>query len=409
MSERSLDLVLFGATGFTGQLVAEHIYAREGAGSKIVWALAGRNEDKLSAVRRTLQGHAPKRPLELVVADSADKASLDELARRSRVICSTVGPYARYGSELVAACARHGTHYCDLSGEVPWIARMIAQHHAAAQASGARIVHCCGFDSIPSDLGTWFAQERLQARHGVYARRVRGRVGKTRGTASGGTVASLLGVIEDASRDATLRRELRNKYLLYPAGEAPGPGGSDQTGPRYDPCYERWTAPFVMALINERVVHRSNALLDFPWGRDFAYDESMLCGSRAEALTISLAVGAGLLTAGTAPGRALARKFLPAPGEGPDQEARQKGFFELFFEAEHPDDRTLNVRVKVTGDRDPGYGATSRMLGEAALCLAQDDLAVGGGVWTPASALAGNLLPRLEDHAGLSFDVATRD
>jgi short subunit dehydrogenase-like uncharacterized protein len=409
MSERSLDLVLFGATGFTGQLVAEYLYAREGAGSNLAWALAGRSEDKLAAVRQTLQGHAPQQPLELVVADSADAASLDALARRSRVICSTVGPYARYGSELVAACARHGTHYCDLTGEVPWIARMIAEHDETARASGARIVHCCGFDSIPSDLGTWFAQEQLQVHHGVYARRVRGRVGRTRGTASGGTVASLLGVVEEASRDATLRRELRDKYLLYPPGEVPGPKVSDQTGPRYDACFERWTAPFVMALINERVVRRSNALLDFPWGRDFDYDESMLCGSRAEALTVSLAMGAGLLTVGTAPGRALARKFLPAPGEGPDREAREKGFFELFFEAEHPEDETRNIRVKVAGDRDPGYGATSRMLGEAALCLAQDEVAVGGGIWTPASALARHLLPRLEEHAGLSFDVVARD
>lgn len=409
MSERSLDLVLFGATGFTGQLVAEHLYYREGAGTSLRWGLAGRSEAKLAAVRQTLQGHAPKRPLELIVADSAEPASLDDLARRSRVICSTVGPYARYGSELVAACARHGTHYCDLTGEVPWIARMIAEHGEAARASGARIVHCCGFDSIPSDIGTWFAQEQLQAQHGVYARRVRGRVGKTRGTASGGTVASLLGVIEEASRDATVRRELRNKYLLYPPGEAPGPKVSDQTGPRFDTCFERWTAPFVMALINERVVRRSNALLDFPWGRDFDYDESMLCSSRAQALTVSLAMGAGLLTVGTAPGRALAQRLLPGPGEGPDRAAREQGFFELFFEAEHPQADGRNVRVKVTGDRDPGYGATSRMLGEAALCLAQDEPDVDGGIWTPASALARHLMPRLEEHAGLSFDIVPRD
>jgi len=403
MGDRAYDLVLFGATGFTGRLVAEHLYERVGAAGTLRWALAGRSTAKLENVRTQLQGPTPRHPIDLIEADSGDPAGLRRLAGQTRVICSTVGPYTRYGSDLVAACAAQGTHYCDLTGEVPWIARMIDAHQTTAESSGARIVHCCGFDSIPSDLGTWFVQQAMEDQHGVRARRVRGRIGKTRGTASGGTVASMLVVVEDAARDPALRRALRDKYLLYPTGEAPGPRVRDQVGAAFDPRFEAWTAPFVMSLINERVVRRSNALLAFPWGRDFDYDESMLCRNRAQALSVSLAMGAGMLTVATGPGRRIAQRFLPAPGEGPDREAREKGFFELFFHAEHPEDRARDLRARVYGDRDPGYGATSRMLGEAALCLAEDELAVEGGLWTPASALAPSLLPRLERHAGLSF------
>ena len=404
MSKR-YDLILFGATGFTGRLVAEHLLDRYGADGELRWALAGRSEEKLQQVRQALQGHAPSHPLETLVADSDDEAALTALAQQTKAVCSTVGPYARYGSKLVAACAAEGTDYCDLTGEVPWIAEMIAAHQATAEQTGARIVHCCGFDSIPSDLGTWFLQRAMVERFGVAAQRVRGRVGKTRGAASGGTVASLMGVMEDAARDPALRRSLRNKYLLYPAGEAAGPQVRDQQGPRFDPCFEKWTTPFVMALINERVVRRSNALLDFPWGRDFDYDESQLCSSRGQALTISLAMGAGMATASTRLGRKAMKPWLPKPGEGPDQEAREKGFFELFAHGEHPEDPTKGLRVRVYGDRDPGYGATSRMLGEAASVLALGECTVGGGIWTPASALAEPLLPRLEAHAGVSFTV----
>lgn len=405
MGGRRYDLILFGATGFTGRLVAEHLHARIGSSGGLNWALAGRSESRLNAVRSGLVGRTATDAIDIVVADSANSVSLDALAASTRVVCSTVGPYARYGSELVAACARAGTHYCDLSGEVHWIARMIRAHQAVAEASGARLVPCCGFDSIPSDLGTWFVQQAMAERYGLSALRVHGRVGKTRGSASGGTIASMLGVLEEATADPALRRRLRDKYLLYPEGEPGGPPVTDQAGPRFDPAFDRWTAPFVMALINERVVRRSNALLGFPWSREFDYDESALCESRAQAIAVSLAMGAGLLGVSTAPGRALARRVLPAPGEGPDCEAREAGFFELFFEAEHPDGRSPGLRARVTGDRDPGYGATSRMLGEASLCLAEDSLPVGGGFWTPASALAPQLIPRLQKHAGLSFEI----
>ncbi|MFT7286293.1 MAG: short subunit dehydrogenase-like uncharacterized protein [Halieaceae bacterium] len=405
MNDRDYDLIVFGATGFTGQLVAEYLLERYGVDGELRWAIAGRSRAKLEAVRNALQGSSPASPLPLLEADSGNSGSLAALADSTRVLCSTVGPYARYGTPLLQACAARGTHYCDLTGEVPWIARSIADFQETAQASGATLVHCCGFDSIPSDLGNWFVQQAMQEQHGVSSARVRGRVGKTRGAASGGTVASLLGVMEDAAADKTLRRQLRNKYWLYPIDEEPGPPHSDQSGPVYDPRFEQWTTPFVMSLINERVVRRSNALLGFPWGREFDYDESQLCSSRAQALAISIALGGAMLTASTRVGRGLMGKLLPQPGEGPDRDARENGCFELFFHAEHPSDSNLDLRARVSGDRDPGYGATSRMLGEAAVCLAKDKLSVGGGIWTPASALAAPLLPRLEAHAGLSFSL----
>lgn len=405
MAAAEFDLVLLGASGFTGALVAEYLYKRHGVGGELRWAIAGRSEGKLERVRQTLQGTHTEQPLPIIVADNHDRNSLDALAARTSVICSTVGPYAEHGTTLVEVCANTGTHYCDLTGEVHWIARTIERFQSAAESSGARIVHCCGFDSIPSDLGTWFTQQAMLEQHGVSASRVRGRVGKTRGGASGGTVASLLGVLDESQGNPELKRQLRNKYLLYPKGEAPGPRVSDQSTPAYDPRFERWTAPFVMALINERVVRRSNALLGFPWGRDFNYDEAMLCRSRGEALLISGGMGAGMLTASTRAGRKLMQRVLPKPGEGPDLNARERGFFELFFHAEHPDDPERDVRARVGGDRDPGYGATSRMLGEAAVCLAHDDLDVDGGIWTPASALARPLIPRLEANAGISFSL----
>jgi short subunit dehydrogenase-like uncharacterized protein len=399
------DLILLGATGFTGRLVAEYLLERYGVDGELHWAIAGRSATKLETLRRELQGENPARPLPTLVADNHDAESLAGLVAQTRVVCSTVGPYAQHGTLLVEACADSGTHYCDLTGEVPWVAANIAAFQERAESSGARIVHCCGFDSIPSDLGNWFVQREMQRRHDSTATRVHGRVGKTRGGASGGTIASLLGVLEEAQGNPRLRRQLRDKYLLYPAGEAPGPRVRDQAGVVYDPRFERWTSPFVMALINERVVRRSNALLGFPWGRDFDYDESQLCRSRGQALVISAGMGGAMLAASTSPGRKLMQRFLPKPGEGPDEQARENGCFELFFHAEHPSDTAKDLRARVSASRDPGYGATSRMLGEAAVCLALDELAVDGGIWTPASALAEALLPRLEANAGLQFTL----
>jgi short subunit dehydrogenase-like uncharacterized protein len=405
MSERDLDIVLWGATGFTGRLVAEYLWSRYGGDGDLRWAIAGRNEEKLRALQTALAGVGADDQLPVIVADSNDPASLEPMVARTRVICTTVGPYAKYGTPLVEACARAGTHYCDLTGEVQWMAKTIRQFGDLARESGARIVHTCGFDSIPSDLGTWFVQQAMIEQHGVPGKRVHGRVGRSRGGASGGTVASLLGVLEEAGRDKNVRKILRDPYSLCPDDAPRGPDRGEQTRPRWDQQFRQWTAPFVMAAINERVVRRSNAVMGFPWGESFGYDEAQLCKSRAQAMTISAALGSAMFGFSIGPIRKLLSRFLPEPGEGPDQRTRERGFYELFFHAEHPDDRRHDLVAKVTGDRDPGYGSTSKMLAESAVCLAKDDLEVGGGFWTPSSAMGAKLLERLRSNAGLTFEI----
>jgi short subunit dehydrogenase-like uncharacterized protein len=405
MAEREFDLVVWGATGFTGQLVVEYLCERYGVDGELNWAIAGRNRNKLEQLRSRCLPASSTEQLPLLLADSDDPDSLADMVARTRVICATVGPYARHGTPLVAACAEAGTDYCDLTGEVQWMAQVIPAYEATARASGARIVHTCGFDSIPSDLGTWFLQQQMLATHGVAATRVKARVGRNRGAASGGTIASMLNMMEEAMRDPTVRKTLANPYALYPQEEAPGKDRADQGGPRYDPDFRQWTAPFLMAAVNTRVVRRSNALLGFPWGRDFRYDEAMLSSSRMHATGNSIAAGTGMLALALRPGRKLAQRFLPAPGEGPSRKQREAGHYEIYFHGIHPDDRSKDMRARVTGDMDPGYGSTSKMLGEAAVCLALDEAEVEGGFWTPASALDGKLLERLRDHAGLTFDI----
>ncbi len=402
--QREFDLVLLGATGFTGQLVAEYLAERYGVGGDLTWAIAGRNREKLEEVRDACLPADSRSDLPLLLADSGDPRSLADLVARTRAICTTVGPYARYGTGLVAACAQAGTDYCDLTGEVQWMARVIPGYQGAAQASGARIVHTCGFDSIPSDIGTWHLQQTMLERHGVPACRVRARVGKTRGGASGGTIASMLNLMEEARHDPAIRRLVADPYCLYPPGVAPGRDGSDQAGPRYDPDFRQWTSPFIMGVVNTRVVRRSNALLGFPWGEDFRYDEAVLEPSRLRAVRNSIAAGAGMAALALGPTRNLARRFLPAPGEGPSRKQREAGFYEIFFHGVHPTDRQLDLRLKVTGDMDPGYGSTAKMLGEAAVCLALDQPQTGGGFWTPASAMGQQLLNRLIADAGLTFE-----
>jgi short subunit dehydrogenase-like uncharacterized protein len=405
MAKREFDVIVWGATGFTGQLVVEYLAQTYGVDGELRWAIAGRNREKLDRVRQSCLTGAAREKLPALLADSADPGSLAQLVRQTRVLCTTVGPYARYGTPLVAACVEAGTHYCDLTGEVQWMARVIPQYQQAAQASGARIVHTCGFDSVPFDMGTWYLQQVMFERHGVYAQRVKGRVGRNRGAASGGTIASILNMLEEAGRDPSVRRVVANPYALYPAGTPPGEDGPDQAGAIYDADFRQWTSPFIMAAINTRVVRRSNALLGFPWGKNFRYDEATLNASRYEAVRNSVAGGIGLLALALGPTRKLAQRFLPKPGEGPNREQREAGFYEIFFRGIDPTDRSRDTLIRVSGDLDPGYGSTSRMLGEAAVCLAQDELEVGGGFWTPASALGGKYLARLTGRAGLTFRV----
>jgi short subunit dehydrogenase-like uncharacterized protein len=410
-TDRRFDVVVWGATGFTGRIVAEYLLERYGLGGELRWAIAGRNSEKLEGVRTEIgaQVGVDAGALPILTGDSGDAASLEALARETRVVCTTVGPYAKYGSELVAACAKLGTHYCDLTGEVHWVRRMIDAHEEAARASGARIVHTCGFDSIPSDLGTFFVQREMRGRHGVPCRRVKCRVKGFSGGFSGGTVASMLNMMEEAGADPAIRRLLADPYSLNPEGRRAGPDTSEGAAPAWDEDFESWTAPFVMAAINTRVVRRSDALLGGLYGEGFCYDEAVLTGKGPAGFAAAAATSAGLaatmLVGALGPLRRLGSRFLPEPGEGPSREKREAGYFDIRFFGEHPVDRGKSLHARVTGDRDPGYGSTAKMLGEAAVCLALDRLEAGGGSWTPASAMGDALLARLAANAGLTFTI----
>ena len=387
MSDRQYEIILYGASGFTGQLVAEYLSTAQ---SDLKWAIAGRNRQKLEQVRDKLK--MPELPI--VIADSHDTEQLTQMVRQTQTVISTVGPYAQYGTPLLETCAREGTHYCDLTGEAQWMAGVFEHINPIAQESGARLVHCCGFDSIPSDLSVYFLQQQFKARYGGYASHISGRMGRASGGVSGGTVASLMFVAEQASKDASIRDTVMDPYALYPANVTPGNDVPDQASIAWDENFESWTGPFVMAAINTKVVRRSHALAGLPYGEGFRYDESQLCGNRTKALLS--AGGLGVVMAGTffSPTRAILKKMLPDPGEGPDEATRNNGFFEFWA---HGTDGTHHLKVKVSGQRDPGYGATSRMLAQAGLCLSRDALNVGGGIWTPASAMGDELLRRLPD------------
>ena len=406
MNDRQYDVVVYGATGFTGTLVAEYLLREYGAGGELRWAIAGRSRDKLEQVRRDLGESAQAVPT--VVADSADTGALADMAANTRVVLTTVGPYALYGSGLVAACVTAGTHYCDLAGEVQWIRRMIDKHHERAREAGARIVHCCGFDSIPMDMGVHFLQSTTIERFGSYCERIALYVKATKGTASGGTLASMINIINEARADRSIARLLADPYALNPEGEREGPDGGDQRSVIFDPDVGAWTAPFVMAGVNTRVVRRSHALAGYPWGKDFRYREAVLTGKgasgRIKGALMNAALGGLVVGISLSPTRAILQKFfLPKPGEGPDRELQQSGFFDLRQFGRLPDGQV--VKTRITGDQDPGYGSTSKMLAESAVCLAKDALSSPGGVLTPSTAMGDALLSRLRENAGLTFEL----
>jgi len=400
--KKEFDLVIFGATGFTGGLVAGYLAKKHPA---VRWAIAGRSRDKLERLRDSLSVVDPAlKELPILEADSLDRKAMDGLAQRTRVVCTTAGPYARYGSALLGACAEHGTDYCDLTGEVYWVRTMIDAHHARAVETGARIVPSCGFDSIPSDLGVFMLYKHLAAQ-GRKLAEVHFRVTRMKGGASGGTIASGLDTME-RMRDPAVRRLLMNPYALNPEGERSGPDVPDVIRPRRDPHTGRWLGPFVMAAVNTRVVRRSNALLEFAYGRDFRYDESMDTGKGLSGMVRAVATSGGLVggmaLAGFPAGWKLIERYLPAPGEGPNREQREQGYFKCELLAVATDGGKFVGRV--AANQDPGYGATSWMLSESALCLAEDDLPRRGGILTPASSMGMTLIERLRA-AGMTFQV----
>ncbi len=402
-TDRPFDLVVFGATSFVGQILCTHLVDRHGTDGPLRWAIAGRSEAKLAEVAA-----ATGAGVERIVANAGDAGAMADLAARTRVVATTVGPYARYGSDLVAAAAAAGTDYCDLAGEPQWMQRMIDAHHDTAAASGARIVHACGFDSIPSDLGVWFTQQQAHERFGEYCRRIAMRVRGLKGGASGGTIASMMNVMDEVADDPAIRKVLANPYALAPEGMRRGVDQPNVTIPQHDEASGQWVGPFVMASVNTRVVHRTHALLGRPWGDDFRYDEAMLMGEgplgAAKAAALAGGLGTFMGAAAIGPVRNMLRKVLPQPGTGPSPEAQEAGYFNLRFYGETSSGRT--IRTKVTGDRDPGYGSTAKMLGEAAATfLDVDRSAVPGGFHTPATAFGDVLIERLVAHAGLTFTV----
>jgi len=390
MASSKFDIIVYGATGFTGQLVAEYFGAHYTGKDDPKWAMAGRRLDKLAAVRDAIGAPADT---PLIVADAGDPASLKAMVDQTQSVVSTVGPYQLYGSELVAACAATGTDYLDLCGEPVWMRQMIDAHEATAKSSGARIVFSCGFDSLPFELGVFFCQETARKVLGAPVSRVKGRVRNMKGTFSGGTAASIKATFAAAAKDLSLVAMLKNPFVLTPGFE--GPKQPPGNKPLFDQDLDAWTAPFVMATINTRSVHRSNLLMGFPYGRDFVYDEMVLTGPGEKGEANAKLVVAANAQLGGAGG--------PKPGEGPSKAERESGLYDLLFVGLAPDGR--QVRVAVRGHRDPGYGSTSKMIGECAVCLLRDAPEVRGGIWTPGAAMGDRLIKRLVDHAGLTFDV----
>jgi short subunit dehydrogenase-like uncharacterized protein len=384
------DIIVYGATGFTGQLVAEYLADHYSGNGDPKWAMAGRNLEKLASVRDAIGAPADT---PLIAADAGDVTSLKAMVDQAKSVISTVGPYQLYGSELVAACAGQGVDYFDLSGEPLWMRQMIDNHETAAKASGARIVFSCGFDSLPFELGALFVQDAAKRAFGAPAARVKGRVRDMRGTFSGGTAASARATFEAVAKDLGLVALLKDPFVLTPGFQ--GPKQPPGNRPVFEEDLQSWTAPFVMATINTRNIHRSNMLMGFPYGKEFIYDEMVLTGPGEKGEANAKHVMAAN-TEKTGPGSL-------KPGEGPSKEERENGRYDLLYIAFASDGR--QVRASVKGDRDPGYGSTSKMISECAICLLRDTPDVPAGIWTPGAAMGHSLIKRLVDHAGLTFEV----
>lgn len=388
-SDREFDIIVYGASGYTGRLVGEYLQKTYGDDPDLSFALAGRNLEKLASVRAEM---GLPDSVALVAANADEPQSLRDMANRARVIITTVGPYQLYGSDLVAACAETGTDYVDLCGEPNWMREMIDAHSKTAEDNGARIVFSCGFDSIPSDLGILVLQDEAKRRFGAPVPRVKGRVRAMNGTFSGGTAASLKATMAAAAQNPSIIPLLQNPYALAPGFE--GPEQPNGMVVAHDPAVDSWVAPFIMAAINTKNVHRSNALLGHAYGTDFLYDEMVMTGpGETGQKTAEMMATANPLGGDDA----------PKPGEGPSKEEREAGNYDILYVGETADGQ--RVDAVVTGDKDPGYGSTSKMLSEAAICLIRDCAETPAGIWTPAAAMGNKLVERLVANAGMTFDI----
>ncbi|MEM1404909.1 MAG: saccharopine dehydrogenase NADP-binding domain-containing protein [Pseudomonadota bacterium] len=378
-----LDVLVYGATGFTGKLVAEYLHQTYGDDGEVRWGMAGRNADKLAEVKAEL-GIGDS--VASVIADSGDKASIDAMASATKVLLTTTGPYQQYGTTVVESCARLGTDYVDLSGEPLWMKQMGDEYGASAKESGARIVFSCGFDSLPSDLGVHYLQQEARTRLGASLPRVRCRVQDMRGTASGGTVASFTATMAAVKENPALFADLANPFVLTDGFSGPEqPQGNTII---HDEDLNQWSGPFVMAAINTKNVHRSNELLGHAYGEDLVYDEMIFLGE----------------TQPEAAGGDFGLDMSLKPGEGPSKEEREAGYYDIAYIGTN--DSGDKLTVQVIGDRDPGYGSTSKMIAEAAICLGQTPNA-GGGMFTAAPVMGDALRERLHNNAGVTFNVVS--
>ena len=395
---KEFDIIIWGATGFTGRLVAEYIFKNYSSG-KLNWAIAGRDKKKLINVRDKIADEN----IPLIIADSFDEVSLTKMTQRTKVICSTVGPYSKYGSLLVKSCIKTNTHYCDLAGEAQWIRKIVDTYHQEAKNKKIRIVNSCGFDSIPSDIGVYFIHKNLPDVN-IKLDKISMRVSGFKGSLSGGTYASMNNIITEASKDRLIGKILTNPYGLNPEGQRSGPDKRDLNKVKYDEDSKSWIAPFMMAGINTKIVRRSNALSNYSYGKNFTYDESIMTGDGFRGRIRAIISVLPLIFLSAKPGSLLKRIFnffTPKPGQGPNKNERENGYYSMRFYIRYND--KSRALVKVTGDRDPGYGSTSKMLAESAICLSKDSLKDTYGVITPSIAMGDQILDRLQAKAGLTF------
>ena len=394
-NNREYDIIIWGASGFTGRLVAEYLYKNYNA-KDLNWAIAGRDELKLSSIREKFLDNT----IPIVLGDSFNENSLNDIVKKTKVVCSTVGPYAKYGSLLVKSCVKNKTHYCDLAGEAQWIRKMIDLHHEEAKNNEVKIVNSCGFDSIPSDMGVYFIYKNILKKNLSIKMRVTG----AKGGYSGGTYASMQNIIKEASINKEIRRNLTNPYGLNPIGEQSGMDKSDLRSVIYDSKIKTWISPFLMAGINTKIVRRSNALSNYNYGKEFKYDEAVMTGTGFKGRLKGIILSIPLIFLSAKPGSLFNKIFnflSPKPGKGPNKKERESGYFSLrFYVFQENNDFSI---YKVTGDKDPGYGSTSKMLAESAVCLAKDELNNNFGILTPSIAMSDSLLDRLVSKAGLKF------
>ena len=396
---KQFDIIIWGASSFTGQLVTEYLFKKCGS-SKIKWAIAGRNLDKLERIR----SEVADKNIPIFIADSFDEDSLSKFVKKTNVVCSTVGPYSLYGTKLVKLCVENNTNYCDITGEAHWIRTIIDSFHEKAKSKKIKIVNSCGFDSIPSDMGVYFIQNEIKKVYKNHARSIKMRVAGIRGGISGGTYGSINNLLKEAYADKSVFKVLNNPYGLNPKHKMVGSDKKDLRKIIFDKESNSWIYPFIMAGINTKIVRRSNALSNFQYGKDFRYEEAMMSGRGFSGLWKAILAIFPLAMVGLNPNsflKKIVNSYMPKPGEGPGIDKRKNGFYNLRFYITIDEKR--KAFAKVIGDSDPGYGSTSKMLAESALCLAFDKLPEKYGVLTPSVAMGDSLLKRLQNNAGIDF------